>query len=100
MISRRIFLQWASAASLALGPRAARASNAPGVTDTELKIGQTMPYSGPASAYGVIGRTEAAYFKKINDEQGHLYGDSILKSVAKLLDDNVRDTDIVTRYGM
>jgi len=39
------------------------------------------------------------HFKKINDEQGHLYGDSILKSVAKLLDDNVRDTDIVTRYG-
>jgi diguanylate cyclase (GGDEF)-like protein len=39
------------------------------------------------------------HFKKINDEQGHLYGDSILKSVAKVLDDNVRDTDIVTRYG-
>ncbi len=39
------------------------------------------------------------HFKKINDEQGHLYGDSILKSVAKLLDDNVRDTDVVTRYG-
>ncbi len=39
------------------------------------------------------------HFKKINDEQGHLYGDSILKSVAKLLDDAVRETDIVTRYG-
>jgi diguanylate cyclase len=39
------------------------------------------------------------HFKKINDEQGHLYGDSILKSVAKVLDDNVRDTDVVTRYG-
>jgi diguanylate cyclase len=39
------------------------------------------------------------HFKRINDEQGHLYGDSILKSVAKLLDDNVRDTDVVTRYG-
>jgi diguanylate cyclase len=39
------------------------------------------------------------HFKKINDEQGHLYGDSILKSVAKLLADNVRDTDVVTRYG-
>ena len=58
MISRRIFLQSASAAFLALGPEAARASNAPGVTDTEIKIGQTMPYSGPVSAYGVIGRTE------------------------------------------
>jgi branched-chain amino acid transport system substrate-binding protein len=42
----------------------------PGVTDTEIKIGQTMPYSGPASAYGTIGRSEAAYFKKINEAGG------------------------------
>jgi branched-chain amino acid transport system substrate-binding protein len=42
----------------------------PGVTDTEIKIGQTMPYSGPASAYGTIGRAEAAYFKMINDHGG------------------------------
>ena len=42
----------------------------PGVTDTEIKIGNIMPYSGPASAYGVIGKTEAAYFKKINDAGG------------------------------
>jgi branched-chain amino acid transport system substrate-binding protein len=42
----------------------------PGASDTEIKIGQTMPYSGPASAYGAIGKTEAAYFKKINDEGG------------------------------
>ena len=42
----------------------------PGATDTEIKIGQTMPYSGPASAYGTIGRVEAAYFKKINEEGG------------------------------
>ena len=42
----------------------------PGVTDTEIKIGNIMPYSGPASAYGIIGQTEAAYFKKINDEGG------------------------------
>jgi branched-chain amino acid transport system substrate-binding protein len=41
-----------------------------GVTDTEIKIGNIMPYSGPASAYGVIGTTEAAYFKKINAEGG------------------------------
>ncbi len=39
------------------------------------------------------------HFKKLNDEQGHLYGDTILTSVAKLLDDSVRDTDVVTRYG-
>jgi branched-chain amino acid transport system substrate-binding protein len=41
-----------------------------GATDTEIKVGNIMPYSGPASAYGVIGRTEAAYFKKINEEGG------------------------------
>ncbi len=41
-----------------------------GATETEIKIGNIMPYSGPASAYGIIGRTEAAYFKKINDAGG------------------------------
>src|SRR5256885_7261143 len=41
-----------------------------GASDTEIKIGNMMPYSGPASAYGVIGKTEEAYFKKINAEGG------------------------------
>ena len=41
-----------------------------GATDTEIKIGNIMPNSGPASAYGVIGKTEAAYFKMINDAGG------------------------------
>ena len=41
-----------------------------GASDSEIKIGNIMPYSGPASAYGVIGRTEAAFFKKINAEGG------------------------------
>jgi ABC-type branched-subunit amino acid transport system substrate-binding protein len=41
-----------------------------GATDTEIKVGNIMPYSGPASAYGIIGKTEAAYFKKINDAGG------------------------------
>jgi branched-chain amino acid transport system substrate-binding protein len=41
-----------------------------GANDTEIKIGNIMPYSGPASAYGVIGKTEAAYFNKINAEGG------------------------------
>ena len=41
-----------------------------GATDTEIKIGNIMPYSGPASAYGVIGKTEQAYFNKINTEGG------------------------------
>jgi ABC-type branched-subunit amino acid transport system substrate-binding protein len=42
----------------------------PGATDREIKIGNIMPYSGPASAYGVIGKTEQAYFNKINAEGG------------------------------
>src|SRR5438132_5359069 len=41
-----------------------------GATDTEIKIGSIMPYSGPASAYGVIGKTEEAYFRKVNAEGG------------------------------
>lgn len=48
----------------------AEAANALGVTDTEIKIGQTLPYSGPASAYGQLGRVEAAYFRAINDAGG------------------------------
>src|SRR5258707_6694727 len=42
----------------------------PGATDTEIKIGNIMPYSGPASAYATIGKTEAAYFNKVNSEGG------------------------------
>lgn len=42
----------------------------PGVTDNEIKIGQTMPYSGPVSAYGTIGKAMLAYFDKVNDEGG------------------------------
>ena len=42
----------------------------PGVTDTEIKIGQTMPYSGPVSAFSTTGKAEAAYFKMINDQGG------------------------------
>src|SRR5246127_4382080 len=41
-----------------------------GASDTEIKIGNIMPYSGPASAYGVIGKTEEAYFRKVNAEGG------------------------------
>ena len=48
----------------------------PGATDKEIKIGQTMPYSGPASAYGTIGKTEQAYMKMIN-EQGGINGRKI-----------------------
>ena len=61
------------AATLAVGVASsaqAQKKYGPGVTDTEIKIGNIMPYSGPASAYGVIGQTEAAYFKMINDQGG------------------------------
>ena len=51
-------------------PAAAEKKYSPGASDTEIKIGQTMPYSGPASAYGVIGKAEAAYFAMINDQGG------------------------------
>ncbi|HEX6079110.1 MAG TPA: ABC transporter substrate-binding protein, partial [Methylomirabilota bacterium] len=48
----------------------ATAQTVVGVTATEIKIGNTNPYSGNASAYGTIGKTIAAYFKKVNDEGG------------------------------
>ena len=48
-----------------------------GVTDTEIKIGQTMPYSGNASAYGVAGRNQAAYFRMLNETQGGINGRKI-----------------------
>jgi branched-chain amino acid transport system substrate-binding protein len=51
-------------------PAAADKPGTPGVTATEIKIGQSMPYSGPASAYGVLGKGETAYFKMINDRGG------------------------------
>ena len=49
-------------------PRAARAQKkyGPGASDTEIKIGNTNPYSGPASSYGTIGKCETAFFNMIN----------------------------------
>jgi branched-chain amino acid transport system substrate-binding protein len=66
------------AASLALasGLALAAGQHGPGASDTEIKIGNTMPYSGPASAYGIIGKTEGAYFAMIN-EQGGINGRKI-----------------------
>jgi branched-chain amino acid transport system substrate-binding protein len=65
------------ATGMALAATAATAENAPGVSATEIRIGQTMPYSGPASAYAVIGKFEAAYFAMIN-EQGGINGRKIV----------------------
>jgi branched-chain amino acid transport system substrate-binding protein len=59
-----------SSVTIAAGSATAQKKYGPGVTDTEIKIGNIMPYSGPASSYAVIGKTEAAYFNKINAEGG------------------------------
>jgi branched-chain amino acid transport system substrate-binding protein len=78
MTSKLISLACLSAASFVLAAELAVAAGqyGPGVTDSEIKIGNTMPYSGPASAYGTIGKSEAAYFTMIN-EQGGINGRKI-----------------------
>ena len=59
-----------AAAALIATSASAQKKYDPGASDTEVKIGNIMPYSGPASSYGVIGKTEAAFFKMINDQGG------------------------------
>src|SRR5260221_8057346 len=69
--SRAITISIAAALGVAASSTAfAQKKYDTGANDTEIKIGNISPYSGPASAYGVIGKTEAAYFKKINAEGG------------------------------
>ena len=60
----------ALALALAISPAHAEKKYDPGATDTEIKIGQTLPFSGPASAYASIGKTQAAYFNMINEQGG------------------------------
>ena len=55
---------------LAASTSATFAQSAPGITPTEIKIGNTMPYSGPASGYASVGRAEAAYYNMINSKGG------------------------------
>ncbi|MCX7322116.1 MAG: ABC transporter substrate-binding protein [Hyphomicrobiales bacterium] len=64
------------ATALTISPASAQKKYDPGATDTEIKIGQTVPFSGPASAYSSIAKTQAAYFKMIN-EQGGINGRKI-----------------------
>jgi branched-chain amino acid transport system substrate-binding protein len=59
-----------AAAVLVATPAIAAKNYGPGVTDAEIKIGQTMPYSGPLSAFGTIGRAQAAYFEMVNSKGG------------------------------
>jgi ABC-type branched-subunit amino acid transport system substrate-binding protein len=66
------YLAAATAVAVALSATAASAQKKydPGATDTEIKIGQTVPFSGPASAYATIGKAQAAYIKMVNDQGG------------------------------
>ncbi|MDX1375507.1 MAG: ABC transporter substrate-binding protein [Burkholderiales bacterium] len=72
MLNRRSFVVTAAAMAIALayGPANAAGKYDPGASDTEIKIGNTNPYSGPASAYGTIGKAISAYFKMVNDQGG------------------------------
>ncbi|MCK1366045.1 ABC transporter substrate-binding protein [Bradyrhizobium sp. 62] len=71
---KKLLLKHVAAAAIALAlsiPGAqAQKKYDPGASDTEIKVGQTVPLSGPASAYAVIGKTQAAYMKMINDQGG------------------------------
>jgi branched-chain amino acid transport system substrate-binding protein len=72
MSARQLLIAVTAALGLSLAASAALAQKKydPGASDKEIKIGNIMPYSGPASAYGTIGKAEAAYFKKVNEEGG------------------------------
>jgi len=70
-LNKRVLLASIAAGLVAVaGPALAQKKYDTGATDTEIKIGNTNPYSGPASAYGLIGKTIDAYFKKVNAEGG------------------------------
>ena len=68
-MNRRAFMV-AGALAMTLATAAAQAADTPGVTATEIKIGNTGPYSGPASTYGVLGKLEAAFFAMVNEQGG------------------------------
>jgi branched-chain amino acid transport system substrate-binding protein len=76
LITRRSILAAAPSALafaapfLSIGPARADKQYGPGVTDTEIKIGNTGPYSGPASSYGTIPKAMAAYYRLVNDQGG------------------------------
>src|SRR6187397_61280 len=69
-MKRRLLPAVALLAATLTFPALAQKKYDPGASDTEIKIGNTNPYSGPASAYGTIGKTIDAYFKKVNAEGG------------------------------
>ena len=69
-LMRRVVVLIAIAIAAGMTTANAQKKYDPGASDTEVRIGNIMPYSGPASSYAVIGKTEAAYFNKINAEGG------------------------------
>ncbi len=69
-ISTTSIAMLAAAGMMMASPALAQKKYGPGASDTEIKIGNTVPYSGPASAYGILGKSYAAYFKLINDQGG------------------------------
>jgi len=70
LTKRKLLASAAATLAAAASPALAQKKYDPGASDTEIKIGNTNPYSGPASAYGTIGKTIDAYFKKVNAEGG------------------------------
>jgi branched-chain amino acid transport system substrate-binding protein len=77
MLVHRMTLLGTIIAALVAMPALAQKQYGPGVSDTEIKIGQTIAYSGPASAYGTLGKVEAAYFKWLNETKGGINGRKI-----------------------
>ena len=70
-LTRRTVLAAAPSALVLTAPFVARAKNyGPGVSDTEIKIGNTCFYTGPASSYGTIGKAMAAYYRMVNEQGG------------------------------
>jgi branched-chain amino acid transport system substrate-binding protein len=67
---KSIIASLAAALALASGSATAQKQYDPGASDTEIRIGQTMPYSGAASIYGEVGKTQAAYFRMVNEQGG------------------------------
>ncbi len=77
MLRTRLCFAAVAALGLVATPALAQKKYSPGASDTEIKIGSAMPYSGPASAYGAIGKAQAAYFDYLNKEKGGINGRKI-----------------------
>src|ERR1700744_4504143 len=76
-MSVRRMIPFGVALSLLASPALAQKQYGPGTSDTEIKVGQTIDYSGPASAYGTLGKVEGAYFKWLNETKGGINGRKI-----------------------